>query len=63
VVRVQDLGVRSLATVFLFLGSYVVIGIFYLCFARQAIARHPSDSWPDVMDEFAPDSTTFSGWN
>lgn len=62
VVRIQHFGVRSLATVFLFLGSYVLVGAFYILVARPAMAQHSSDCWPDVMDELAPDPSR-SGWN
>lgn len=46
VVRIQNPGQQHLATITVFLGSYVFVAAFYCWFARHAMARYPAECWP-----------------
>jgi hypothetical protein len=63
VIHVQDRGHQNLATIGIFLGSYVLIALFYCCFARHAIARFPGECWPNTQDETEPDFSRLSSRN
>ncbi len=63
VMQIGDPGHQGLATIGVFLGSFVLIAMFYCFFARHAFARFPEECWPKANDGSAPEFPTFSGWN
>lgn len=59
VLRIGNPGQQQLATITVFLGSYVLVSLFYCWIASDAIARRPSDCWPDNELETSRESQDF----